>query len=104
SPPHAAGVVAVTVQTAAGIATLDAAFTYQDPPAITLLDPQSGPVGGQTAVQLTGNALSGATLTWDGAALTATVLNDSLLSFTTPAHAAGAVTLTVTTAFGSVTR
>ena len=46
-PPHAAGVVDVSVATMGGSATLAGAFTYVDAPTLTSLTPTVGPSGGR---------------------------------------------------------
>jgi large repetitive protein len=70
-------------------------------PTITNIAPNAGPTGGGTSVTLTGTALSNATLTVDGSTVTPTSANDNQIVFSTPAHAAGAVTVAVATAGGT---
>ncbi len=74
-----------------------------DDPAITDVSPTSGPTAGGTTVTLTGSAFTGATgVTFDGVAGTAlSVTNDGELMVVSPAHAAGAVDVVVTTPYGS---
>jgi hypothetical protein len=104
-PAHAAGAVDVAVTTAAGTTTSTAAFFYFAPlntPVITPpLVPASGPITGGTAVTIGGSFLSGATnVTFDGLPAAITANSDTQLTVLTPAHAAGAVDIIVTTAGG----
>ena len=73
------------------------------PPAITNITPTQGPTTGSTSVTLTGQNFTNATLTVDGVTVTPTLLNDTTITFTTAAHAAGAVVVAVTTAGGTAT-
>ena len=61
-----------------------------------------GPVAGGTAVTITGtNFASGATVTFGGTAATSVIVtNSTTITATTPAHAAGAVAVTVTNSNG----
>ncbi|MEK6226823.1 MAG: IPT/TIG domain-containing protein, partial [Chloroflexota bacterium] len=66
---------------------------------VTSVNPSSGPVSGGTAVTITGtNFSSGATVSFGGVAPTTpvVVVNATTITTTTPAHAAGAVDVTVT--------
>src|SRR5436190_8433850 len=100
TPAHAAGVVNVTVTNAdSQSATLTNGFIYAaPPPTVTTVAPASGSTNGGTALTISGSGfLTGATVTVGGTAATAvTVVNSSTITATTPAHAAGAVGLTVT--------
>ena len=62
------------------------------------VSPNNGPAAGGTAVTITGtNFAAGATVTFGGAAATnVVVVSGTQITATTPAHAAGAVTVTVT--------
>ncbi|KSB89962.1 hypothetical protein AS593_00360 [Caulobacter vibrioides] len=73
------------------------------PPAITNTTPTEGPTTGSTSVTLTGLNFTNATLTVDGSTVTPTLLNDTTITFNTPAHAAGGVVVAVTTAGGTAT-
>ena len=77
-------------------------FTYIAPPTVTSVSPNNGPVAGGTAVTITGtNFAAGATVTLGGTAATNVVVASSTtITATTPAHAAGAVTATVTNSNG----
>jgi hypothetical protein len=92
-PPHSAGVVLVAVHNSAGTDTLLNGFEYNNLYGIAAA-PLSGldTAGGDT-VRITTRSygLTGATLLFDTAATTLTVVNDSSAYFITPAHVAGMV-------------
>src|SRR6185503_14858639 len=71
-------------------------------PTVTGVSPNSGTTSGGTSVTIMGtNFVSGATVTFGGAAATnVNVVNASSITATTPAHAAGAVNVVVTNAGG----
>jgi hypothetical protein len=101
TPAHAAGAVTVTVtnpDTQAG--SLSTAFTYTSPsaPTVSSVAPSAGPAVGGTAITIMGtNFVTGATVTLGSTAATnAVVVGSTQITATTPAHAAGAVTVTVT--------
>jgi hypothetical protein len=64
---------------------------------VTSLSPNTGLVGGGTAVTITGSGFTGSTGVLFGAssATSVIVVNDTTITCDTPAHAAGAVTVTV---------
>ncbi len=105
TPAHAAGAVNVVVATAGGTATSTNGYTYVAAPTITTISPNTGPTaGGQTGVVISGTNLSNATsVTFGGTAATITNNTAGSVTVTTPAHAAGAVNVVVTTAGGSAT-
>ncbi|MBB5752874.1 IPT/TIG domain-containing protein [Prosthecomicrobium pneumaticum] len=74
-------------------------------PELASLSPTTGPTTGGTSVTLTGTGFTGATeVTFGGTAATdLSVTNDTTLTVKTPAHAAGAVDVVVTTGDGSDT-
>ncbi|MBE7163431.1 MAG: IPT/TIG domain-containing protein, partial [Williamsia herbipolensis] len=74
-------------------------------PVVTGLSPVSGPRTGGTAVAITGTHFTGTTGVMFGAAAgtDVTVVDDSHLTVTTPAHAAGDVDVTITNAAGTST-
>jgi hypothetical protein len=92
-----------------GFATAADAFTYvddlDDDPTITSIAPSSGPPTGGTNVTITGNDFQpGATVLFDQSPATnVVVVNANTITAVTPAHAPGAVDVTVTTAGGSFT-
>ena len=64
---------------------------------VTQISPSSGPSAGGTSVRISGTGfVSGATVSFGGAAATqVTVTSSTSITATTPAHSAGAVTVTV---------
>ncbi|HUY61994.1 MAG TPA: IPT/TIG domain-containing protein, partial [Candidatus Dormibacteraeota bacterium] len=77
------------------------------PPTVTGVTPGSGGTAGGTAVTVTGTnfVAGGTTVTFGGAAATGVgVQSPTELTATTPAHAAGPVTVTATTAIGTSTQ
>jgi hypothetical protein len=99
TPAHAAGAVSVVVTNPGGAeATLNNGFTYLGPPpTITSLSPTSGSASGGTPVTISGsNFVSGATVTFGGTAATVTSITATTIAVTTPAHAAGTVSVVVT--------
>ena len=106
TPAHAAGIVNVAITTAGGTATGTGEYTYVVPvPTFTNIASASGPIAGGTSVIITGTGFTGATsVTFDGTAATSfTVNNSAQIIATTPAHAAGAVDLVITTPGGAAT-
>jgi hypothetical protein len=105
TPAHAAGTVDVVVVTPSGPGTGSGLYTYVTPaPTVTTISPNSGPIAGGTFVTITGtNFVTGATtVTFDGiAAVGMTVINSTTITASSPAHAAGAISVVVTTAGGS---
>jgi hypothetical protein len=102
TPAHAAGTAAVTVTTPGGTSN-SLTFSYLAAPSVTGLTPSQGPVSGGTVVTLTGVNLSGATaVRFDGIAATSFTVNSATqITASTPAHAAGAAAVTVTTPGGT---
>ncbi|WP_368731463.1 IPTL-CTERM sorting domain-containing protein [Delftia sp. K82] len=88
-----------------GVATYHLLVTSSATPMLTNVAPDSGSIAGSTSVTLTGTNLTGATAVSFGgtAALGYTVNNATTITATTPAHAAGAVNVSVTTPGGSAT-
>ncbi|MBI2550208.1 IPT/TIG domain-containing protein [Candidatus Woesearchaeota archaeon] len=98
TPAHAAGAVNVVVTNPDGqFSTLVNGFTYF-PPSITSVSPVSGPTAGGTVVTITGSYfVSGAGVTFGGAAAgSVTFVSSTQLTAVTPAHAAGLVDVVVT--------
>ena len=108
TPEHAAGGVDVTVTTGAGTSG-PVTFTYEDlaatVPTISALDPDNGPAAGGTTVTITGTGFTDdSTVSVDGSdPITPDAVSEdgTTLTFTTPAHDVGAVTVTVTNAVGT---
>jgi hypothetical protein len=107
APAGAAGNVDVTVSTPYGTSTTGAQdqFTYADAPApaVTGVNPSSGPMTGGTSVTVSGTNFTGATAVYFGgtAAASFTVVNDTTITVPAPAAAAGEVDVTVTTPYGT---
>ncbi len=103
--PAGTGVVDVEVVGAAacGSETLPDGYEYTDEPVIGTIAPDRGPETGGTVVTITGTNFTGTTsVTFDGVAGSAlTVVSDTELRVTTPAHAAGDAAVVVTTPAGS---
>lgn len=85
-------------------ATLDA--LYLEPTVPGALSPATGTAAGGTVVTITGTNLSETTgVTFAGTAGTSlNVVSDTQVKVTTPAHAAGAVDVVLTTPAGTVTK
>jgi hypothetical protein len=99
TPAGIAGAVTVTVANSNGLSgSLANGFTYVTPPTVTNVSPNGGSTLGGTAVTITGtNFAAGAAATFGGTAATnVVVVNSTTMTATTPAHAAGPVTVTVT--------
>ena len=98
TPAGSAGAVTVTVTVGGQSGSLANGFTYIGPPTVTSVSPNNGPTAGGTAVTITGtNFAAGATVTFGGTAATnVVVVSGTQITATTPAAAAGAVTVTVT--------
>ncbi len=100
TPAHAVGAATVVVVNAdAQSGSLPNGFTYvAAAPTVTSVAPSSGPIAGGTAITITGTGFTaGATVTLGGTAATGvTVLTSTSITATTPAHAAGAVSVVVT--------
>ena len=107
TPAHAVpGAVDVVVTTPAGTATGTKLYTYvASAPTVTGISLANGPIAGGTAVTIAGTNFTGATsITIGGIAPTAvTVVSATSITATTPAHAAGAVSVVVTTPAGTGT-
>lgn len=108
TPAHAVGPVDVSVTTPVGTSTVPGLFVYNPlppTPLVILVTPALGLSAGGTAVTITGTGFTGATAVSFGgtAAATFTVDSDLSISATTPAHASGPVTVSVTTPGGTST-
>jgi hypothetical protein len=102
--PAGTGTVNVTVTTPGGTSTGNAGqFTYVVPaPAVTSINPTSGPQAGGTSVTITGTNLTGATAVHFGANAATGVVVNSATSVTAIAPAGtGTVNVTVTTPGGT---
>ncbi|MFD6356924.1 IPT/TIG domain-containing protein, partial [Nocardia tengchongensis] len=102
APAHTAGTVQVTV-TGSGGASNGVSYTYAAVPTLTSIAPVSGSVTGGTTVVLTGTNLIGATaVSFGGTPATSFTVNSATqITAVAPAHVAGTVQVTVTTAGGT---
>ncbi|MGW7575736.1 IPT/TIG domain-containing protein [Streptomyces sp. NPDC054765] len=93
----------VSVTTPGGTAFSATNYTYfTSAPTVTGIFPTSGPAGASTQVAISGTGLSGATsVTVNGTPVPFIVVSDNQINATLPPHAAGSVTVTVTTPGGS---
>lgn len=103
-PNGALGTLDVTVTTPGGTSGTSAAdqFTGLAAPAVTSLDTLAGPTAGGTDLVIYGTDLAGATAVNFGA-VAGTIVNDAgtYILAQSPAHAGGAVDVTVTTPYGT---
>lgn len=100
----AAGAVDITVTTAAG--TFDGLqYTYVDAPGTLTLDPTEGDISGGTSVSITttGDISTASQVTFDATPVPFSITSGTSLAVITPAHAAGAVDVAVTSAGGTST-
>jgi len=99
TPAGSAGAVTVTV-TNPGVQSgnLPNGYTYVVVPTVSSVMPNNGLTTGGSGVTITGtNFAAGATVTFGGTAATnVVVVSSTSITATTPAHVAGAVTVTVT--------
>ncbi|MGC2184979.1 MAG: IPT/TIG domain-containing protein, partial [Terriglobales bacterium] len=98
TPAGSVGAVTVTVAANGQSGSLANGFTYTTAPVVSSVSPNNGPTAGGIGVTITGsNFTAGVTVTFGGTAATnVVVVNSTSITATTPAHAAGAVTVTVT--------
>jgi hypothetical protein len=107
SPAQAAGAQNISVTTPAGTSAAVAAdmFTYTSStvPTVTSISPTSGPIAGGTTVTITGTNFTGATKVVFGtvAATSFTVVSATEITAVSPAQAAGAHNIYVTTPSGT---
>lgn len=103
TPIGTPGSKTVSVTTPNGTATLPSAFTYIPVPTISTVAPGVGPVGGGTAITITGTNLTGTNSVMVGgsAANSITVVNPTTVTAVTPAGIAQAMTVYVTTPGGT---
>lgn len=104
APAGTTGPVNVRVTTPVGTSaiTTNAVYTYLPVPAVTGVSPQNGPIGGGTAVTITGSNFTGATQVLFGntAATSFTVVSNVQINAVSPAGAAGDVQVRVQNANG----
>ncbi|WFT91393.1 IPT/TIG domain-containing protein [Bradyrhizobium barranii] len=103
--PAGTGTVDVRVTTAGGTSATSAAdqFTYIAAPTVTSISPTAGPAAGGTSVTITGTNFTGVTaVTFGGTAAAGFTFNSATsITATSPAGAAGAVDVRVTTPGGT---
>ncbi|GAA1238964.1 IPT/TIG domain-containing protein [Pseudonocardia alaniniphila] len=101
--PAGTGSVPVTVVTPGG-STNGLSYEYVVAPTVATIDPDSGPTAGGTGVTITGTGLTTtSSVTFGGTPASFVVISPTEVSATTPAGAAGAVDVVVTTTGGSAT-
>jgi hypothetical protein len=105
TPAHTAGTVGVYVVTNHGTSVGWRAkrYTYVAPPTVTHVDPATGPAAGGTVGTIRGSGFRSGTRVLFGTTpgTSVRVVSATTLTVTAPKHAAGAVRLSVTTAYGS---
>ena len=104
TPAHVAGVVDVRVTNTRETSPITAAdqFEFRTAPTITNMSPVEGPIAGGTLVTLTGTFLDTVTsLTVGGVSNAYTIVDPTTITFVTPAHAVGPVTIAVFNTYGS---
>ncbi|WP_354133814.1 IPT/TIG domain-containing protein [Bradyrhizobium sp. S3.9.1] len=103
--PAGTSTIDIRVTTAGGTSATSAAdqFTYVATPAVTSLSPTSGPAAGGTVVTITGTNFTGVTaVSFGGTAAAGFTFNSATsITATSPAGAAGAVDVRVTTPGGT---
>ncbi len=103
APAHGAGTASVLVTNATGTNAANSLYTYVAAPTVSGISPSSGPLSGGTSVTITGTHFTGATgVTLGGTAVTGfTVVSDTSITTTAPAHIAGSASVVVTTPGGT---
>jgi hypothetical protein len=103
TPAGTAGAKSVLVTTPGGTNAANTLFTYVAPPTLTSVSPNTGSTAGGTVVTLTGTNFTGATNVTVGGTAATSVRNVTATSITcdTPAGAAGAKSVLVTTPGGT---
>ncbi|MGH3750219.1 MAG: IPT/TIG domain-containing protein, partial [Micromonosporaceae bacterium] len=103
APVGAAGQVTVTVTSPGGTSAPGVSYFYLNTPALTSVNPQSGPLSGGNTVTLTGTSLAGTTGVTFGAtpATSFTAVSATEITAVAPPGAAGPVQVTATTGGGT---
>jgi hypothetical protein len=105
APPHVLGVTAVTVTADGGTSATNpyTGFRYAAPPKVSTVSKRTVPVRGGTTVTIKGSNLRAAAVTFGKTAANEAVNGaGTAVEATVPAHAAGTVTMWVTTPAGRV--
>jgi IPT/TIG domain len=102
TPAGPSGAQSVVVSTPSGSSAANTLFTYiAAAPALSSILPTTGPIAGGTALTLTGAGFTGATgVTVGGVVTPFVVANDTTITLTTIAAAAGVAPIVVTTPAG----
>jgi phospholipase C len=106
APPHVVATVDITVSTATATSPTSSADRYRfqlPPPMVTSITPGTVPVAGGGVITVHGSGFTGTTAVVCGQAPASsyTVIDDSTLTVTTPAHPAGLITVWITTPGGT---
>ncbi|MFA6037763.1 MAG: IPT/TIG domain-containing protein [Legionellales bacterium] len=102
SPAGSSGSVPLSVTTAGGTSTESFTFTFEGPPTVSGLTPNTGPVHGGTSVTITGTNFVGASaVNFGDTPATFTYVSPTQIIATSPSHVEGAVFVTVTTPVGT---
>ncbi|MBE2285889.1 MAG: IPT/TIG domain-containing protein [Prosthecobacter sp.] len=103
TPARSAGAASVVVTTPGGSNSVNSLFSYLAAPTVTSISPSKNPLAGGVSVTITGTNFTGATgVTIGGAPATSVnAVNDTTITCVTPAAAAGAKSVVVTTPGGS---
>ncbi len=104
APAGSAGTVDVTITTANGTSATSSAdqYTYDAPPAVSGVSPNSGPTSGGTLVAITGSGFTGATKVYFGSTpATFTFYTDGYITAYSPMGGSGTVDVTVVTPGGT---
>jgi hypothetical protein len=106
TPAHAVGAVDVAVSSVYGTGTAAGAYTYVDPPVVTLLNPNVGPAAGGTHVTISGlNFYGPASVDFGGSlANNVSVVSTTRIECDTTAHIVQTVNVTVYGAYGNNTK
>jgi hypothetical protein len=104
TPAGTAGVKDIVLSTAGGSVTSAGSFTYAAPPVITSFTPGSGLLAGGETITVTGTGFTGTfSVTFGGTAAPIVSVSDTQVVVTSPARAAGAVKIVITTNIASAT-
>jgi hypothetical protein len=106
TPAHPPGTVDVVVRgTGSGVQRLSEAFTFLEPLKIDAVEPEVGPTGGGTSVELEGQGFSGVEEVFFGSVPAGfSVDSDGRITVISPAHGPGAVDIRVTRGRAETTR
>ncbi len=105
-PAHTAGAVDVVYTNPGGSGTKTGGFTYYNIPTISTVTPYAGPTTGNTSITITGTNFLGTTAVTIGGTTPGSIVvfNDTTITASTPAKAAGEYNVAVTTPGGTATK